>query len=245
MIDSLNIVEIFSSIQGEGKYVGYRQVFVRLAGCNLHCSYCDTSEATSDVAYARVEQTSGKRDFENIRNPIYIHQIAEYINNLLKQSVHHSVSFTGGEPLCQVDNLKKLLPQVKGRSFLETNGTLFNELKQIISSLDIVSMDIKLPTTVQEVLWKEHVAFLEIASSKDTFVKVVLSEMTTDEEFNMVLKIIKDVDETIPLILQPVTPFKECNGISPERVLAYQENALRILADVRVIPQTHKFINQL
>jgi organic radical activating enzyme len=40
-----NVVEIFKSIEGEGKRTGYPAVFVRLAGCNLRCSYCDTPYA--------------------------------------------------------------------------------------------------------------------------------------------------------------------------------------------------------
>lgn len=38
------VSEIFSSIQGEGKYVGCRQLFIRLIGCNMDCPYCDTDK---------------------------------------------------------------------------------------------------------------------------------------------------------------------------------------------------------
>ena len=40
-----NLIEIFSSVQGEGRYVGCRQLFVRFEGCNLQCRYCDTENA--------------------------------------------------------------------------------------------------------------------------------------------------------------------------------------------------------
>jgi len=46
-----DIAEIFSSIQGEGLYVGRRQIFIRFCGCNLNCRYCDTETSASDVGF--------------------------------------------------------------------------------------------------------------------------------------------------------------------------------------------------
>ena len=42
------IIEIFSSFQGEGLFIGQRQIFVRFAGCNLNCNYCDTNDSKYD-----------------------------------------------------------------------------------------------------------------------------------------------------------------------------------------------------
>ena len=44
----VRVKEIFTSIQGEGPYVGYKQLFIRLCGCNLNCSYCDTDFGVND-----------------------------------------------------------------------------------------------------------------------------------------------------------------------------------------------------
>ena len=44
------IIEVFSSIQGEGLLIGRRQIFVRFAGCNLNCNYCDTPESRKSTA---------------------------------------------------------------------------------------------------------------------------------------------------------------------------------------------------
>jgi len=57
MNDPVYISEIFSSIQGEGYLAGRRQIFIRLAECNLECSYCDTDHARADTC--RIETSPG------------------------------------------------------------------------------------------------------------------------------------------------------------------------------------------
>lgn len=100
----LKVNEIFYSIQGESSYAGYPCVFVRLTGCNLRCTYCDTA-----YAYA---------DGQTITVDALLEQIAAYPCRL--------VEITGGEPLLQEETprlIKKLLD--RGNTvLLETNGTI-------------------------------------------------------------------------------------------------------------------------
>ena len=240
----LDVAEIFSSIQGEGKYIGYRQVFVRLCGCNLACEYCDTPSSRERLAKARVEISPTGRDFIEVENPITSGNLAAFINSLLA-SPHHSVSFTGGEPLCQTNGLMELLPSIKAKKYLETNGTLYEELTTIIKHIDIVSMDIKLPSACGKEYWQEHRRFLQIAANLDVFVKIVLTSATHDDEFKQAIDLIAGIDTAIPLVLQPVTPVNDIMNISPDEVLRRHAEALQKLKDVRVIPQTHKFMNQM
>lgn len=244
MAETINIVEVFSSIQGEGQCVGYRQVFVRLGGCNLTCEFCDTPASRQFVEVGQVEMNPGKRDFKIVKNPISAAELASYINQLLVLP-HHSVSFTGGEPLCQVEAIKALAPLITARTFLETNGTLVAELLAVLPYIDMISMDIKLPSACGQELWKEHEEFLHIANKRTVFVKVVVTDKTSEAELERAIQLIARVNPEIPLIIQPVTPINNCKGVTPERVLAMQEQALVLLTDVRVIPQTHKFIGQL
>lgn len=244
MSQNLTIVEVFSSIQGEGQFVGYRQVFVRLAGCNLKCAFCDTPSSRKTASIAQIEKTAGKRDFQTVSNPISIPDVANYINNLL-MIPHHSVSFTGGEPLCQARAIREIIPQIKGCIYLETNGTLSEELELVLPYIDIISMDIKLPSIIEQDMWQQHKKFLRLAKTRRVFVKVVVTDKTSDEEFKQAIDLIAAVDKTIPLIIQPVTPIRNCKGVDPDMVLLWQEKALAVLSDVRVIPQTHKFIGQL
>lgn len=99
----LNVSEIFYSIQGESTSAGRPCVFVRLAGCNLRCSYCDTR-----YAYEGGKQMSIEEIME---------RVLPYKCNL--------VEITGGEPLIQ-EHTPKLVERLLEDGFdvmLETNGS--------------------------------------------------------------------------------------------------------------------------
>lgn len=242
------VTEIFSSIQGEGLLVGCRQIFIRLPGCNLNCSYCDTV-ADREPASCRIEAEAGSGLFELRPNPLRASEAASIAAGF-DLSLHHSVSLTGGEPLLRPAFIKELAILLKGTTrrgiYLETNGTLAGELAEVIDFIDLVAMDFKLPSvTGMEPLWEKHRQFLQIAAAKDTCVKIVVGENTTIEEIEKAAALICGVRPDMPMILQPVTGSGGVCGISPARALALQRQALRKLADVRIIPQTHKMMGQL
>jgi 7-carboxy-7-deazaguanine synthase len=240
-----DISEIFSSIQGEGPYIGYRQIFIRFFGCNLDCKYCDTA---FNKEICRVETLPGGREFIELANPMDPMGLRKELEIILSSAKHHSISLTGGEPLLQRDFLKEFLPAVKSEKlkiFLETNGTLAENLKDIIQQVDIISMDIKLPSvTGEEPLWEEHYDFLKIASKKNVFVKVVIDDNCLPSDFNNALDIICEIDSNIPLVIQPLTKDR-CCLLSPVTGLKFQASALRRLKEVRIIPQAHIMMNQL
>lgn len=243
-----NICEMFSSIQGEGLLVGCRQVFVRFAGCNLSCEYCDTPGSRDIHQSCRVETEPGSRRFKNVANPLCAETAALHIG-LLCRVRPHSISFTGGEPLLQTDFLHELLHKLQTlhvQKYLETNGTLADELGKVISLLDVISMDIKLPSSSKMTYWKQHRVFLETARQKSVFIKAVVSADTTKEECRQAAELVREVDDTIPFILQPVTPAGSGpHHPDPARMLNLQAFMLNYLQDVRVIGQTHKFMGQL
>lgn len=244
MLDRANVIEVFSSIQGEGKYVGVRQIFVRFSGCNLKCRYCDTLVSHAPYKHCTVEKDAGSRRFTKFDNPVDLDNLGASIRHLLRLP-HHSVSFTGGEPLYRADYIHALAKEFDCKLYLETNGTLYEELDKVLDDLDFISMDIKLPSVTGKELWEEHRRFLKKSMSKDLFVKLVISGETTSEEFDQAIALIKGINFRIPLILQPVTPVNGCCAASPTEVLLYLERALAELYDVRVIPQTHKMIKQM
>ena len=70
--------EIFSSIQGEGPYVGERHLFVRFCGCHRSCIFCDTVLERTEAV--RVEKVPGSGNFEQIPNPLAASQLLEIIH---------------------------------------------------------------------------------------------------------------------------------------------------------------------
>jgi 7-carboxy-7-deazaguanine synthase len=227
------ITEIFASIQGEGLFVGERQIFVRFAECNLKCDYCDTQ---SSPRLRLTSQLSVQRVLKKIK-PLNTGKI-------------HSVSLTGGEPLLYANFLQALIPQIKKlglKIYLETNGTLPKELKKIVNLIDYVSMDIKLPSSGNPACWKEHQEFLAVLNKSrmrpsNYFVKIILTAKTRVAEIKKAVEIIAKVSRHIPLILQPVTPIRQVRVMLPKNIFAFQDLALESLSSVKVIPQMHKLL---
>jgi organic radical activating enzyme len=127
--------------------------------------------------------------------------------------------------------------------YLETNGVDYRSLEKCIDQLDHISMDMKLPSTTSgRGYWKEHRLFLETAATRNVFVKIVVSETTSADEIRQACDIILSVDGKIPLVLQPLTVQDGRLGICGRSLVTLQESASRIIRNVRVIPQTHKFL---
>ena len=245
--------EIFSSIQGEGLYVGERQIFVRFSGCNLSCQYCDSPQALVLFPTFKLEAVPGSRKFEVRQNPASVEAVVDIVGGLAEKpaGATHSISLTGGEPLLQIDFLKAFLPEAKRRTklpvYLETNGVLADRLNEIIEQVDIIAMDIKLPSaTGLSPYWKEHKKMLEIAYLKEVFVKIVVTKESNFKEIDEAAALIAAVDDKIPLILQPVSPHGPVkHRPDADQLLALQAAARRKLKTVRVIPQTHKLYGML
>jgi len=247
--DAAGLAEVFSSVQGEGLLLGCRQVFIRFLGCNLHCDYCDTNVGVA-VETCRLELTPGRRDFRMLANPVDMQQVVALLERWQHgwPKVHHSISLTGGEPLLHVDLLHDWLPRLRALLpvHLETNGVLHAALAKVVKQIDHISMDIKLPSSSGEAsLWEHHQEFLEVAAAADTAVKVVVNAATEHWEIERAARMIACIDADIPLIIQPETADDLSIRISPLALIELQEIAAAIVTDVRVIPQTHRFIGLL
>lgn len=214
----IHIKEIFSSIQGEGLYIGEPHIFVRFCGCNLNCKYCDT-------------------DFDELGSKAYTY--SSFIEEISKY-IPKTVSLTGGEPLLNTPFLLEVLPELKRmgkKIYLETNGTLVKELEKIIDFIDVIAMDIKIESaTRQKPRYSSNRKFLKLAiqKNKKIFIKVVYTPKIEYEEIVEVASISKE--HNIPLVLQPRMPLER--GF--ERVF---DKFYALYKNIRLIPQVHKFLN--
>ncbi len=210
------IKKIFSSIQGEGTHVGEKHLFIRFCGCNLNCAFCDTDF-----------DTQGATEYSS--------------EDILKIAKNHQIiSLTGGEPLLHADFLLEFLPLAKKsghKIYLETNGTLYEEIEKLTNFIDIVSMDIKIPSaSKQKNCYEENIKFLEalLRGCEEAFVKVVFDKNITDGEIKHVTDLLSA--DTV-LVLQPKMPLDkdlDCIGIF--------EKFYKVHKKTRLIPQCHKFL---
>ncbi len=113
----LYVQEIFPTFQGEGPYVGYPSVFVRLGGCNLACDFCDTEFDS----------------YQNLSLEKILTEVARLAKNEAGEVVRKLVVITGGEPLRQpIERLCQELLKLDFLVQIETNGTLFRELPKAV-----------------------------------------------------------------------------------------------------------------
>lgn len=242
------IQEVFSSIQGEGPWVGCRQLFVRVSHCHLACQYCDTPMTTAS-GEAYLESSPGTNYWEPHPNPMTPDALLDWCQPLLETTPHHSLSLTGGEPLLYPEFAKELFRRAWQRglkTYLETSGTQPRKLEAVLPFTSMVAMDIKLRSaTGQTTPWQLHQQFYERANSSkhlDVCLKLIVSEQTSEAELEQLSHFIPDPEAAI--FLQPVTPLtgEQKPALSPQQLLNLQSTLSRYYKQVRVIPQTHKWL---
>lgn len=139
------VMEVFASFQGEGLFVGQAQVFLRLAGCPLRCSWCDTP-ASWELGESRhaVIRRDGEPPAKEGRwaSPF---QAALWVASV-EPGEPRPVSITGGEPLIWPEFIRAMRSMLRPRPIhLETAGAHPEALARVLDRVDHVSLDLKLP----------------------------------------------------------------------------------------------------
>ena len=212
---NFKVVEIFESINGEGRRVGQLAIFIRLQKCNLNCSYCDTRWANGDDA------------------PYTLMSEDEIYDRILKSGIKN-ITLTGGEPLLHKDVeilLEKIGENPNLSLEIETNGSIELEKFSKLKNPPLFTMDYKLPSSKMEN--KMCLGNFKYLTSKDT-VKFVVG---TIED----LKKAKEIIERYSLIGKCAVYFSPVfNSIDPIEIVKFmKENRLN---GVNLQLQIHKFI---
>jgi len=240
--------EIFTSYQGEATWVGYRQIFIRLAGCSLHCDYCDTQTARGfQPLKGYLYSTANKPKI--LANPITVEKSLTYIKKILKTTgPYHSIAITGGEPLEQplflcglIKALKSEYPELK--ILLETNALDYPALIKIKKKVDFIAMDIKIPSVAKiNLSLNKYAGILKALSGVKGCIKIIVSPDVLDKEIIYVAKLIKKYTPAWELILQPISKYKGKVKNTWYKLDKLTSLALKYHNKVRLIPQIHKLL---
>lgn len=234
------VCEVFRSIQGEGIDIGLPTIFIRFSGCNLACTWCDTTYAS------RPENKFTEMSIEEL-----LAKVDEYAPTA-------SVTFTGGEPFIQdTDELDKLIYELKGRGFyinIETNGVLLPDLanKDLV---DRFSISPKLASSGN----KNSIAlgtlqkYIARVPKNKILYKFVIGDET---DFNQMLTVLASIGDKallkdIAIVVQPNVNYETAVSIEKQSegfktlldMLLLGSHSVEVKDyNIRIIPQFHKYI---
>lgn len=187
----MNVIEIFKSIEGEGIRQGELCTFIRLAGCNMRCPYCDTK-------YSYIDNKEVKAI-----------TIDAVIDNIVKAKVKN-VTITGGEPLLQSKEIQMLVNCLPDFKFnIETNGTISRPFSR--RNL-FYTVDYKMPSSGSKIGLNHK--WLNQFTKKDV-IKFVVSNIN---ELDIMQEFVKANIDKIPhnIYVSPVF-----NNIAPATIVDY------------------------
>lgn len=226
MVD-LQVFSVFSSIQGEGRLIGTPAVFVRFAGCNLECFWCDTKYAQRIISGKAVNVTALHKE-------------------IMKHGKSHVV-LTGGEPLLQNNrNLHELIHSIKTTDRditiqLETNGTV-NPGMDTLLNVDYITISPKLTSAGYAKVSLND--WQRLAKYIFTELKFVVSSMQDIKDIKQYVTILREAN---PLLLdlfhwtiQPEYENRHIFIYLPDWVEGFMPGMGKRF---RYIPQIHKLLN--
>ena len=259
-----HLSEMFCSIQGEGLFVGERQIFVRTAGCAATCSWCDTVYSKVRTPRFVIHHAPKNAPRPWRENPVSLADVLADLAGIASANEPvHTVSITGGEPLEQPEFVHELARSLRASGFrihLETAGLHPDALASLIEYIDVVAMDVKLESATGVDHRAAHQAFLRVmtgacfdahrASGRSAFVKVIVDLKATVDEIEGAAMLVAGASRALPFVIQPESETllgrhstRESRAALLDLAGAGARAAGRHLGDVRVIPQVHRVLH--
>lgn len=213
---TLSVNETFVSIQGEGGLIGAPALFIRLDGCPLRCSWCDTPYALAG--------DSGK--------PMDVQSLARLARH------HRHVIITGGEPLAQ--DIKPLVEALQASHVtVETSGTIFTDLPGV----SLFSISPKVGSSGYRPKPAVLRKYCKSAAGRMQLKFVIADERDQAEALELLATLGDELPKETPIILQPESASASAHSRYEEHLRELTE---AVLADerwrayrVRVLPQLH------
>lgn len=204
--------EIFSSIDGEGLRTGELATFIRLAGCNLRCRYCDTEYALDNNSGIEMNITE--------------------ILNEVKKYKNRNITLTGGEPLAHKEINKLIEELIKNNYFvnIETNGSI--DIEPYVGKC-LITMDYKCKSSLMEKTML--LSNLEKLSETD-----VLKFVINSEDFDCIENILKNFNIKSYIYISPI--FNEINLPDIVEFMKRCNEKGIDMSKVRIQIQLHKII---
>ena len=171
----MKVVEIFNSIEGEGKRAGIPCTFIRLYGCNCSCSYCDTTYACTD-------------------NTSYQVMSINEVINVIQQWDCRNITVTGGEPLIHpgINELLKLLIDMGCEVNVETNGTIIPSFRlhgilsnDIFYTIDYKCISSGMSNRMDEELFEKHIWTGDVVKFVVGSIEDLEQALTVCEKYNI------------------------------------------------------------
>lgn len=263
--DVAPVLEIFRSIQGEGRYLGQPQVFVRLRGCPLRCRYCDTPHSWVLRADQRPDLGHERVGDDLFSSPF---QVACAVAEVEANGPPLPISLTGGEPLVWPAFLTSLARLCGDRPLhLETAGAHPRTLGALLGLFRHVSLDLKLPGDLDapvEITAREVAALgaavpldepsptdaagwtaarrtaLDLLAGRDACAKLVVTDRTSEREAFEAFEDLCELAPDLPLFIQPATAVPRSGAPATDRITPLWEYALELGLETRVVPQVHR-----
>lgn len=234
--NTIQLSEIFTSIEGEGILFGTKTLFVRMAGCHLKCRWCDTS-------YALPMYSGNSYSLEYVKKLIADH---------LKPFTY-KVNFTGGEPLVQYEaviDLAKFVRERGLRTYLESACYDSDRFAKLIPYIDICKVELKMRDSKvvdmnhYDNLLQNEIRCLRtsVKNHKITYIKIVVTNSTDIKEFAGLVENIFQYVRTADISGFIIQPSDRIDEPTTERLLQFYDIVCPYYREVRIIPQLHKQI---
>jgi 7-carboxy-7-deazaguanine synthase len=235
-ISRVKVSEIFTSIEGEGIFLGTKTMFVRLAGCPLNCHWCDT-------LYALPLDSGSDYSIDEAKG-------------LISESLHNNtykVNFTGGEPLVQHDaviELAKFVRQKGIKTYLESACYDSARFAKVLPYIDIIKVEFKLRDSKvvdekhYESLLRNELECLKLAISagKTTYIKIVVTNSSSLKEFKELVQEVFSAIKPVEIAGFIIQPSYKIDEPTLEVLFGFYDTVYPLYDQVRVVPQLHKLL---